>query len=168
VRSLYLSGLATNEALEVLKSNGLTGSEGSQKRLVEIYRGNPLALKIVANCIHELFAGQVEEFLEQSTFVFIGIWTILDRQFNRLTELEKLVMYWLAINRQPSPTSELQKVITGSPRRKLLEALASLIRRSLIEKRLSGFALQPLVMEYVNDYLTDEITFINKNLVLSI
>jgi hypothetical protein len=165
MRSLYLSGLPAHEALKVLKSKGLNGSEDSQKQLVEIYRGNPLALKIVANCIHELFTGQVEGFLEQSTFVLIGIWSILDRQFNRLTEVEKLVMYWLAINREPTSLLELYKCIDSSiSKRKLLEALESLLRRSLIEKRASGFTQQPLVMEYVNDYLTEKETLVKVTL----
>ncbi len=169
VRSLYLSGLATNEALELLKSNGLNGSEESQKRLVEIYRDNPLALKIIANCIHELFAGHIEEFLEQSTFVLIGIWSILDRQFNRLAEVEKLVMYWLAIHREPTSLSALHNGIASNlSKRVLLEALESLLRRSLIEKKISGFAEQSLKMEYVCDYLTDKTTSINERLVWSI
>ena len=169
VRSLYLSGLATNEALEVLKSKGLTGSEVSQKRLVEIYRGNPLALKVVANCIHELFAGQVEEFLEQSTFVLISIWSILDWQFNRLTELEKVVMYWLAFNQEPMSLSDLNRGTASTiSKRKLLEAVESLVRRSLIEKIASGFTQQPLVMEYINDHLTEKATLIDESLMLAI
>jgi hypothetical protein len=73
-----------------------------------------------------------------------------------------MVMYCLAINREPTSLSKLHKGIASTPsKRNLLEALESLVRRSLIEKRTSCFTQQPLVMEYVNDYLTDNTTLIN-------
>ncbi|WP_019498082.1 eIF2A-related protein [Pseudanabaena sp. PCC 6802] len=172
VRSLYLSGLLSNEALEVLRAKGLSGSEASQKSLVEIYRGNPLALKIVATSIHELFAGRVEEFLEQATSAFNGIWGMLDRQFGRSTDLEKQVMSWLAINREPVALSELyEDIVPTASKRKLMEALESLVRRSLIEQSAAGFTQQPVVMEYVTDRLienaiaelkTGDIQFLNR------
>lgn len=69
-------------------------------------------------------------------------------------------MYWLAINREPTSLVDLHKGIDSTTKRKLLEALESLVRRSLIEKRASGFTQQPLVMEYINDHLTEKATLL--------
>ena len=77
---------------------------------------------------------------------------MLERQFNRLCELEKEVMYWLAIEREPVGLQELlENFLSPERRQKLPEALRSLGQRSLIEKRLNSFTQQPVVMEY-RDY----------------
>ena len=56
---------------------------------VERYSGNPLALKIVASAIQELFEGSLTEFLKYKTFVIDEIRFLFDQQVNRLLELEK-------------------------------------------------------------------------------
>jgi len=56
----------------------------------------------------------------------------LDQQFNRLPELEKKVMYWLAENRRFTTLPELQQgILPQASHRELLEALESLQQRSL-------------------------------------
>lgn len=66
--------------------------------LIEQYVGNPLALKIAATTIKSIFAGNVGEFIVQDTIVYGDIEDLLNQQFDRLSDLEKVVMYWLAIN----------------------------------------------------------------------
>jgi hypothetical protein len=103
--------------------------------LIRLYRGNPLALNIVSTTIRELFNGNVSEFLIQNTLVITGFTDILDQQFKRLSALEKQIVYWLAIHRQPVLLSQLQRDILGSVKKSdLIEGLQSLGRRSLLEK----------------------------------
>jgi hypothetical protein len=157
VRSLYLLGLRSDAALEILRAKGLTSSESAQRRLIEIYRGNPLALNIIASSISELFAGQVEEFLKQDTLTFNSIWDMLDRQFSRSADPEKQLMYRLAINRSPISLSELNADLKPNILKKiLLDALESLMKRSLIEKDATGFTQQPMVMEYITSHLSEK------------
>jgi hypothetical protein len=59
--------------------------------LIDSYAGNPLFLKLVATTIQDLFAGSVDQFLEQGTLVFGDIRRILDQQFNALSELENIL-----------------------------------------------------------------------------
>ncbi len=59
--------------------------------LIDSYGGNPLFLKLFATTIQDLFAGSVDQFLEQDTLVFGDIRRILDQQFNRLSELENIL-----------------------------------------------------------------------------
>jgi len=156
VRSLQLNGLPTAEAREIFKARGsFSASEAEWRVLIEHYGGNPLALKIVASKIQDFFDGSVAKFLEllkQGTFVFDDIRNLLERQFNRLSDLEKEVMYWLAIKREPVSLPELQAAFADKVRQsEILEAIASLHRRSLIEKSADGFTQQPAVMEYMTD-----------------
>jgi hypothetical protein len=141
VRSLQLKGLPPAEGQKIFQVRGsFQGSDDEWKLLIQHYAGNPLALKMVAPAIRDLFNSNVSEFLEllnQGTLVFEDIRNLLDRQFNRLSDLEKELMYWLAINREPVSFLELHRDLVReiSPTQ-LLETFASLARRSLIEKKL--------------------------------
>ncbi|QLE44647.1 hypothetical protein FD723_03760 [Nostoc sp. C052] len=64
------------------------------------------------------------------------------------------MLFELAINREPVSLSKLnQDLVTQAARRRLPDAMQSLLRRSLIEKEGERFFLQPVVMEYATDQL---------------
>jgi WD40 repeat protein len=153
-----LMGLDQNEAKELLAAKQLTVNPTDFDRLLALYDGNPLALKIAATTIQEIFDGAVAEFLAQDTAVFGGIAELLDQQFQRLSPLERQVMYWLAINREGIAIAELAAdLIPLVPRRQLLDALAALARRHLIETKSAQFTQQPVVMEYVVEQLIEQV-----------
>ncbi|MBD2358369.1 hypothetical protein H6G41_27795 [Tolypothrix sp. FACHB-123] len=162
VRSLQLTGLQETEGRELFNVKGnFTASPDQWQVLISRYGGNPLALKIVASSVRDFFDGDVSQFLEisqQSTFIFDDIRDLLDQQFHRLTALEREIMYWLAINREPISLAELQAdFVAHIPPRELLESLSSLQRRSVIEKNAGGFTQQPVVMEYVSNQLIEQV-----------
>ncbi len=152
VRSLVLKGLEETQGRKILTTRSLYGPEKDKNVLVESYRGNPLALKIVSTSIRELFDGSITDFLREGSIVFNGIRSLLVQQLEPLGDVETKVMYWLAVNREPILLPELQEDI-ASPfsMPKLLEALESLGRRSLIERGPAGFTQQPVVMEYMTE-----------------
>jgi len=161
VRSFQLNGLQEVEAREILKAKGLSGEENWEV-LIKLYRGNPLALNIISNVIQDLFNSDVLEFLKQNTLVLTGISDILEQQFKRLSRIEKEILYWLAIYRQPVLLSQLKADILSSLKKsELIEVLQSLGWRSLIEKSTEPsevlFTLQPVVMKYVNNQLVEQI-----------
>ncbi|NWF62420.1 MAG: NACHT domain-containing protein [Fischerella sp.] len=158
VRSLQLGGLKVAEGQEIFKVKGLSATEAEWEGIIKLYAGNPLALKIVATTIEDVFDGNVTEFLQQNTAVFGDIRDLLDQQFERLSDLEAEIMYWLAVNREPISLSELREdIISPIPPQKLLEALESLVRRSLVEKSAATFTQQPVVMEYVTQVLIERV-----------
>ncbi len=158
IRTFQLTGLNPIEGDPIFSTQGISGSKDDRQQLNQIYRGNPLALKIVTTSILELFDGNIADFLQEGVAVFNGIRFLLDQQWNRLSDLEKQVMYWLAINRDWVTIAELQKdVIPVISKVKLLEALESLERRSLIERGDQGFTQQPVVMEYVTEKFTGQV-----------
>ncbi|MBW4542031.1 MAG: AAA family ATPase [Myxacorys chilensis ATA2-1-KO14] len=159
LRSLRLSGLAQAEGQEILREKVVSVSESASQALIDHYAGNPLALKIAATTIQDVFDGDIAQFLAQGTAVFGDISDLLDQQFERLPPLEQHIMYWLAIEREWVSIPELQQdMIPSILPRSLLEALESLQLRSLIEKQSTTFTQQPVVMEYVTDRLIEQIT----------
>ncbi|NJR50298.1 MAG: Fis family transcriptional regulator [Leptolyngbyaceae cyanobacterium CSU_1_3] len=162
VKVLQLSGVNIEEARNILDDKGWNCSDEQLNQLIKRYSGNTLALKIVSTTVYDLFGNNVKEFLsqiEQDTAVYGDIRTLLDGQFQRLSKLEQQVMYWLAINREYVLLSELKEdiITTESPMR-LLEAVESLSRRSLIERDFaSGKLRQPfVVLEYVTEQLIEQ------------
>ncbi len=164
VRSLQMAGLKAKDGEEIFYAKGLSGSEAEQEKLIDFYKGSPLALNIISTTIKELFDGSIPDFLAQGTIVFGGIRDLLESQFNRLSDLEREIMYWLAINREPVTLGELRNdIVSLTSKASLIEALESLLRRSLIEKgrdeinRASTFTQQPVVMEYLTDRFINEV-----------
>ncbi|HEY9697861.1 MAG TPA: ATP-binding protein [Trichocoleus sp.] len=158
VRPLLLKGLTQQDGLQILQAEGIDPTEAEAQILVEHYAGNPLALKSAATTTHLLFSGKIDRFLAQGTVAFGSIYDLLDQQFERLSQLEKTVLYWLAIHRKPVSLPELIDVIVPPvSSQKLLGILENLRWRSLIECSPSGFTLQNVVMEYVTSCFVEQI-----------
>ena len=159
IRTMRLDGLGEHEFQTILADRGLVGQEDAWAELTERYGGNPLALKLVSETVRETFGGDIKAFLATNTIAFGDVGYLLDSQFKRLTELERGLMFWLAIEREPVGLATLESNLSGQSisRRNLLEALESLRRRNLIERSESRneFTQQPVVMEYVTERLVE-------------
>ena len=162
VKCLQLGGLNPNEGRELFQDKGeFTGTKQEWEELIKHYGGNPLALKMVAAGTRELFNGRITpvlEYVRQGALIFQGIGDLLERQFQRLSMVEKGVIYWLAINREPVSLDDLTAdLVTSSSKHKLPQAIKSLLQLSLIEKSGEHFFLQPVVMEYTTQRLVEQI-----------
>ena len=148
VRSYQLTGLG-DEAREILKEKRLSQEE-KWGILINIYRGNPFMLKIVSAFIQEVFDGKVGDFLKLGTTqVTRDISDFIEVQYERLSELERQILYHLSQEKEAVSLTELQEMLSSVSVIELTNAVASLVGRSLIEKSAGRFALQPVVMEYV-------------------
>jgi WD40 repeat protein/transcriptional regulator with XRE-family HTH domain len=159
VRSLTLPGLSAHDSRELIHDKGLFGSDEVWSRLIELYSGNPLALKLIAEPIREIFAGDIAAFLEEEEAVFESLRDLLEQQFLRLSEAEKVIMYWLAVEREPVSLEDLlDDILPPMTMKELVEALTSLRRRSLIDpKGTARFTLQPVIMEFMIDRLVEQV-----------
>ncbi len=158
VHSLVLRG-SFEVAQALVQSRGLLGTEEEKQQLCDRYSNTPLALKIVATSIADLFDRKIGEFLKEDTVVFNGIRRLLDQQFQRLSALEKNIMYWLAINREWTSIAELyEDIVPAVVKTNLIEALESLSWRSLIEQQGSRSTQQPVVMEYMTERLIEQVS----------
>src|SRR5437660_6559148 len=155
VRSLRLAGVDEQAAHDLLSDKGLSGPPAAWQRLVASYAGNPLALKIVAQAVSDLFNGDLDRFLHEGELIFNGIRPVLRQQMGRLSPLEHLLLTWLAVLREWTELPTLVQVLLPRVQRaQLLEALEALRRRSLLERgQQATFSLQSVVMEYLSDAL---------------
>jgi WD40 repeat protein len=154
VETLQLSGLARTESQKILETQGeFQGSAEDWQQLLQRYGGNPLALKILAVGIREIFNGDIHRFLvslDRESWSFDAIEQLLDRQIDRLSGSEQEVLYWIAIKHEPILMDRLRdRILTPNTRNKLPEILRSLVGRGLTEKSGMKYALQPLVSEHV-------------------
>jgi NB-ARC domain len=167
VKSLQIQGLSLTAAQQILFDQGLSASFAQQQRLINYVHGHPLALKIVATTIQNLFSGDTLSFLTQGTMAFGSLRDLLEEQFDRLSDLQQQVMYWLAMNPQDANPSKIQAALIPSVAWPiLLEALETLHNHSLISTVAQGFSLEPIILEYVlnrfvqqmeNELITDQL-----------
>jgi WD40 repeat protein/transcriptional regulator with XRE-family HTH domain len=162
VRSLLLHGLSSDDGRALFRQKGaFTGSEAEWQTLVDHYGGNPLALKLVAAAIQDLFNGSITEvmpYLSQGLAVFEDIRDVLERQFDRLSEAEQKILFWFAIHREPVSIADIREnVVDLAAQQRVPNLINSLLRRSLIEKTEGVFFLQPVVMEYVTERFVQQI-----------
>lgn len=156
VRSLRLSPLDVVSCNRLLSEKDLIGSASDRERLIQTYSGNPLALKIVAHTIVNLFGGEILPFLDQGQGIIGGVHNLLEEQFYRLSGTEQSLLLWLTALQEPITIDRLFDVWAepGSHAR-LLEALDALYRRSLIVHGLTPheYAPQSLIMEYLTTWI---------------
>ncbi|MEZ4726339.1 MAG: NB-ARC domain-containing protein [Caldilineaceae bacterium] len=157
-RVLPLHGLDPQAGAALLQAQGLTLLPYQVNTLVEHYSGNPLALCIVASTIADWFAGDVAAFQQDGAPVFSDIRAVLDQQFARLSDLERDLLLWLAIEREAITAPRLREnLLQKRSSRLLLEALQALKRRSLLLQQGDGFTLQNVVIEYTTEYLVEQV-----------
>lgn len=128
-----LTGLG-EKATELLRNQGLQDQE-NYPELINLFRGNPLYLKLANNLILQLFGGKISKYISYKS-VCLGdeLSQILQQQYQRLSGLEKEAIVFLSSHPQPLPLSQLLEQFSDAPNQ-LFKVLLSLERRGLIEKQ---------------------------------
>lgn len=160
VRAFKLLGVERVASQALLTGKDLFGVPETWDAFTEHYAGNPLALKIAAATVRDLFGGDLAAFLSEGPATLHTLQQMLHDQFERLSPLERDVMSWLAIERDSVALEDLAgDVASAVPKKDLLAALKGLRRRSLVERgeQNNTFTLQPVVMEYVTERLVAQV-----------
>ncbi|WP_031294164.1 NB-ARC domain-containing protein [Leptolyngbya sp. Heron Island J] len=156
-RSFQLDGSAA-AAQAIVRTKGLLGTSEIIQQFCQRYGNNPLAIKIVGTSIQSIFDGDISLFLQENAPIFNDFRRLLDQQFERLSTLEKSILYWLAVNREWTTAAELVHDIWPVVlRTDVFDALESLSWRSLIETKAGQYTQQPVIMEYVTDRLVQTV-----------
>jgi NB-ARC domain len=155
IKCLQLSGLRYQDAQKLFHAKGeFSGTEAQWQYLIEYYLGNPLFLKIVAAKIQEYFEGDISQavlFLKQNNLILSEIKLILEQQFQSLSFVETQILYQFASHQKALSFPELQAYFSKQILSyELLEACASLLRRSLMEKVGNRLSFKHLIMKYVS------------------
>ncbi|MEG4851499.1 NB-ARC domain-containing protein [Microcoleus sp. B5-D4] len=151
VRLLQLTGLG-EVATEILREKGLLDEE-YWPELIELYQGNPLWLKLVAQTINNLFSGRVSQYLSyQPVFLSDELTPILQQQYQRLSEIEKQAIALISNETEPLSLTQLMAKCQGS-QGELFTAIQSLTRRGMLEKLSyeaeTVFNIQHILKKYV-------------------
>lgn len=146
VQILTLNGLEEN-ATEILREQNLLDEE-CWLTLINQYQGHPLALKIVANQIKDLFNSKVSHYLKYNIFP-TDVKAIFQPQLEQLSEPEKQVLDWFKTESKPVSIAQLldKNNLSSS---ELFNIVQSLHRRSLLEKiedAETSFKIVPIILE---------------------
>jgi WD40 repeat protein len=162
VRFFQLGGLTVDPAKQLVEQKGeFFATETEWEQLINLYRGNPLALKLTACHIQNVFGGNIGEFLKNNSLFFQDIRELLDWHFQSSIPEENQILYWLAIHREPVSLLELKThLVSPLSQHHLSDYLDCLQGRMLLEKTADQhrFTLQPVLMEYVTEKLIATVT----------
>jgi len=157
-RTLYLHGLENSICRQMIINKGIKADNASIDNLISIYSSNPLALKLVAELINDLFDGNLEAFVNENEILIGDVKALISSHFNSLSAYERQIIYWLAIEREPSSIPNLKSdMLLSSSSGQLLTSLKILLNRSMIERSGNGFTLQNVIMEYATEKLLETI-----------
>lgn len=149
------------EAIQILQERELQ-DDHQWGDLIASYRGNPLALRMLASRIERFFGGSVEAFRECDTLLVNDIFKAsLDELFGdkgRLNDLERKIMQTVAQVQEPIAfkcmLEKAKQESSGVSVSELIGALEALEDRFLIEK-IQGengrllYTVQPVIRKYV-------------------
>jgi NB-ARC domain len=163
VRSMTIEAMTSVAAYQLVQSYGCP--ELPEKIWQEThahYGGNPLALKIAAITAIELTGGgknilDLYPLMKTGKLQFRNIDDILRRQFERLSEIEQQLVYWLAIVREPVTGADLRSnlVLNHEIPGQIINALQSLSRRCIITSEDRNWSIQPVTIAYVTSRSID-------------
>ncbi|MGD1808102.1 hypothetical protein ACP6PL_22075 [Dapis sp. BLCC M126] len=156
LRTLILGNLGL-AAKEILQKQKLSDEE-TWENLINIYQGNPRWIEFTATMIQELFHSSVAEFLQwEKVILSESLVAELDKNFQRITQDEQIVIIQLAQESQPVTLHQIDKILDLSTS-DLLNAIQSLKRRLLLdikqEDKTTYFSLNPVLKQYVQNQYT--------------
>jgi len=159
IYSLQIRG-SKEVCYRILQDKQITYSSAWDE-LIAAYRGHPLALKIVATAIEELFAGNVADFLRQNTLFLGDLQFLLHQQYQRLSEPEQQILKAFSEVERPVSLGKLTDQYQNQMRcSQIIECLHSLKRRSLLDRVVSKdlnsdrpqtyfYDIHPMVRKYM-------------------
>ncbi|MFN7851533.1 MAG: NB-ARC domain-containing protein, partial [Dolichospermum sp.] len=158
IRSLLLTGLNVSDVKNIFAQElcSFSASQDEWEELVQFYNGNPFFLKLVSKYIKDVFFGKISDFLREKNLRETNMNKFLRWHFNRLTDKEKEVVYWLAIHREPVSFLELKEdLLSLNSKNQLGNTLQSLQRRFPLERteKAERFSLHPIFIDYITEQL---------------
>ncbi|MEM6837307.1 MAG: NB-ARC domain-containing protein [Cyanobacteria bacterium P01_C01_bin.120] len=161
VRLWSVTGIDAAAGQEILKAKGLdlAAADTQGQELIDRYSGNPQALHLVATAIQREFLGDVDDFLAEEGAAVEDVRTLLDQHLTRLAPLERSILFWLAINREPVGVDELMEdLLPPVTKQEVRSALRGLSDRYLIETVGKQFTLQNVIMEFTTDRFVETVS----------
>jgi WD40 repeat protein/transcriptional regulator with XRE-family HTH domain len=160
LRTLPLSGIdvAGCKAIFERIDDSFKGAEEDWKKLRQQYEGSPLALDLAARHILASYGGNISAFLRSENTLFKDLDNLLHWYFERFSDVQKEVLYWLAIMREPVSLDALKGVLVSPKSRQELPSTLQILQQALPLQRVGeALTLQPVLIEYMSARLIGQI-----------
>lgn len=154
-KSFEVTGLNYQEDRDFLKAESLIGTEEELQQFIEIYH-NPLILQLIADRIRTVHGGRVAPLVARDVSVLSNsdIVKVIKDEFETLGTLEKSIVYWLAIWRNPINIEQLEFSFGENFRMSIItESLNFLInQRSFVKVNAqSEYYLEPVTLKEITN-----------------
>ena len=159
IRTYDLKGLDIDACKKIFQAIGnFEGIDMEWKQVNQIYNGNPLALKLLALHISEVYFGNIGDFLGSKQILFGEINELVKWHIERMSAKQLEVLFWMALFREPITFTELKSgILDYQSQAEVASTLYSLMTRIPIEKMMKTkkFFLQPVIIEYLLSMLIE-------------
>jgi hypothetical protein len=147
---LPLKGLQQSSVNKVYRDRLKTNlNELQWQNLSQYCQYNPQILNIFVGNFNNVSPEEFESSLREISLL-MEIEKLIERQLKYLSELEKEIVYWLAINSACRKTELLDRhIFQVRPKSQLQESFNFLKERGFIEKKDSSYVLQALMKDYI-------------------
>ncbi|MEA5517308.1 NB-ARC domain-containing protein [Nodularia sp. UHCC 0506] len=164
IRELLLSGLRLEDAKNfIFPIKTFAISEQNLLELIELYQGNPLALEIAFKTINKTFKSDFNNFSKRNLSLINNILNEFLQSFENISDLEKNIIYSLAVNHQAVSLADLQASLVFAIDLSELDAsLNLLLQQSLIVQEDHAMVAKFTLNNRVKKYITNQ--FIAKSL----
>lgn len=156
VRFLDLKGFDRQTTIRFLNRADAPLAELELIQLSENLRSNPQLLKIAHNHL-DLFSEEDSEQVIEDLSLLKAIKDLMEQELSYLSNLDKEIIYWLAISCFPLSLDELAKQTKHSRSKiEFSRSVKSLIERSLIIQQEQSYALMPIMKIYLRRKLVKQ------------
>jgi hypothetical protein len=160
VKILDLQGFELQTTKTIINSHSNISLDKEQLLfLSKTIQNNPQLLNIVKNHLddfRDFLAKDIEQVL-QNIILIDEISNLLQQELFYLSDLEKEIIYWLAISCYPVSLEELSYCVEKSQYKlKFVQSINSLIKRTLVIKNHHTYSLMPIMKIYVRKKLVKQ------------
>ncbi|MEN9870076.1 MAG: hypothetical protein RLZZ171_1064 [Cyanobacteriota bacterium] len=160
VKMLDLQGFNFQTTEAIINSHSSILLEAEQLSfLAKSVQNNPQILNIIKNHLDE-FKYFIEKDIEQvwqDIILIDEISNLLEQELFYLSDLEKEIIYWLAISCYPVSLEELTYCVEKSQYKlKFAQSIDSLVKRTLVINNNSTYSLMPIMKTYVRKKLVKQ------------
>lgn len=159
-RCFQVKGLSVDQMKSLFSNLGIfSGSDQDWQDLGVFYSGNLFALQNIALDIRNNFAGNISSylsFIKENHPVFNDTEEFLDREFDKLSNMERDVMYWLSIYHHPLNIFELKDIVGNLSGDQLLMTINNLKLRFFVEGE-GMIAQPPMIRSFFAKQLIDKV-----------
>lgn len=161
-RFYNLPGLDKEAVKQIVAFHGLTWKkEENLEKFSEHHGGSPYAITLASSTVLSDYGGVIDNYVESESKLPSKLIKLLDTQIIRLSDLQKTILYLLAVERVPvSLRSILDSLIHSYFEDEIKDALAQLRHKSLLEpvNENGCYYIQNVLCDYATDQICKEMT----------